>query len=434
LLVVLEVIHGPYLLDLGILVPIAGVGYALTARFVEAALGLESMVAVRTEELSKTQAALLRAEKLGALGQLAAGVAHEVNNPAAALAGNLRYLREAVAAGGKLPGDGLTCLDESLTSVDRIAGVVRQLLDAGRLATASKAEAAPVSLAKAARDAVRTARARCGDRVAISLDVAEDLWGKGQEHPLVQVLTNLVVNAAQAIAPERTDGQVTVRGQRAGGQVLLVVEDNGAGMSDETQRRLFEPFFTTKAFGQGSGLGLAVSRGLMMALGGDLRFSSRLGGGTRATAELCAAEPSPSAAPPAVAAAPAKPSRGLLIIDDDDEVRDALQRCLGLRYQVSAANGVTAALALLEQGDPWDLILCDLMMPDGGGARVYETLKARSPADAARLVFVTGGATTQEARSYLATNPQPVLQKPVELEVLDKLVESFAVARKAPAP
>jgi signal transduction histidine kinase/ActR/RegA family two-component response regulator len=432
----------PYLLDIGFMVPVAAVGYALTARFVEGARALETLsaqletaVADRTKELARTQEALHRAEKLGALGQLAAGVAHEINNPAAAIAANVRYLQESLETSGTLPSDGLACLEEAHSSIDRITGVVRQLLDAGRLAGSSSTQTEGVSLAAVVAEAARIARPHYGERVKLVRHVPVELHGLGREPALVQVLANLLVNAAQAIPPERSDGRVEVSAARVGDRVELVVADDGTGMSEETLRRLFEPFFTTKAFGEGTGLGLAVSRGLIVALGGQLHFSSVLGRGSRATLELPAADaPPPRAEVRDDASVPAGPPRRVLIIDDDPELRSALRRCLKSRYEVALTDGTESALAMLRDDDAWDLIVCDLMMADGGGARVYDTLRAERPGLAARMIFLTGGAVTSEARSFLDAQPQPVLYKPLDLIAFARLAEQLSARRTTTQP
>jgi CheY-like chemotaxis protein len=113
-------------------------------------------------------------------------------------------------------------------------------------------------------------------------------------------------------------------------------------------------------------------------------------------------------------------------VDDDSEVRQALERCLSSRYQVALASGTEEALAIAAEEGGFDIVLCDLMMADGGGRRVYEALTARSPALAARLVFLTGGATTAEARDFLSAQKQPVLHKPLDLEALARLAEDLA--------
>ncbi len=283
-------ISTPYMVDLAYVVPVGAVGYVLTARFADDARALEAMrahletlVEHRTQELVRAREALYRSEKLAALGQLAAGVAHEVNSPAATVAANLSYLERRLEEG--LPrGEELECVRESTVAMRRIGSITRQLLHAGQLA-ASGTVSHDVAVAAVAREVLATARSRCPSHVVLEERVPEDLRAFGQEDVLHQVLVNLVVNGAQAV-PEGRPGKVEIRGQREAGRVLITVDDDGAGMPPEIMRRVFEPFFTTKPFGTGTGLGLAVSRGLVTGLGGDLWLDSQVGRGTRAVVEL----------------------------------------------------------------------------------------------------------------------------------------------------
>ena len=318
------VLSTPNLADLGFILPIGAVAYSLTARFTSDARDLaelrghlERQVEERTRALARAQEQLHRSEKLAALGQLAAGVAHEVNNPAAAAVANLRYLLDDRGKEGAWPEDAGECLAECLASIQRITSIAGQLLDAGRLA-AAPVPAEPVFLAQVVRESVRTARARLGDRVPLAVEVDERLVVVAHGSLLAQVLVNLVVNGAQAIPEEQRDGLVTVRGERIGGRVRLLVEDNGAGMAPEVLRRVFEPFFTTKPFGSGTGLGLAISRGLMQSLGGDLRLESVLARGTRAVVELADAPGAQAAAPADARSTTGGPTRHAQLVDAPD--------------------------------------------------------------------------------------------------------------------
>lgn len=418
----------PYLVDVAFLLPIAAVGYALTSRFVRDARALVALrgdlqrqVADRTAELGRAQEALHRAEKLAALGQFAAGVAHEVNNPAAVLSANLGYLLENEAA--DLTENGRSAIEESLQAVQRIAVIVRQLLDAGRLA-ANPEPRGSVALRPLAEGALSVARARFPRRVRLVDEVAEGLHASAQEGVLAQVLVNLVVNAVQSIPEARTDGSVTLRGEAAGDRVRILVEDNGSGMEPEVLRHAFEPFFTTKPFGSGTGLGLAVSRGLVASLGGELRLESEPGKGTRAVIELVRADPPVAGARGRSETAPPASRPRMLIVDDEAGVLRSLQRVLEKHYRVQVAAGVEDGIARA-QADEFDLLLCDVMMPAGGGERLYEALRARDPAKAGRVVFFTGGAVTEAARAFLLHQPQPVLLKPLDLEQLARLAEGM---------
>ncbi len=298
------VFHGLYLLDLGFLAPVAAVTYVLSSRVVDESRGLaelrrhlEQEIAARTVELTESQAALLRAEKLASLGQFSAGVSHEVANPAAVLSANLRYLEDALQGGASPPADALECLAESREAVDQIALVTRQLLDASRFAAAPVAAGARVPVAEA------VARARAGsgrllEGHRIEVEIAPDLAAVAQLDLLARVLEQLLDNAARAVRPGRP-GAIAVRAAASLGRARIVVEDDGVGMSEETLRRAFDPYFSTRPFGTGRGLGLAVARGLVHSMRGDLRLESAPGRGTRAIVEVPLAEPLPGPGGPA---------------------------------------------------------------------------------------------------------------------------------------
>jgi signal transduction histidine kinase/ActR/RegA family two-component response regulator len=433
-LVAMGVYSGPFLVDVGFVIPVGLMGYSLTSRFADDARalaelrhGLQRLVDERTRELTRAQEALHRAEKLAALGKFAAGVAHEVNNPAAVVSANLKYLEEELA-GGAPPPDARECVRESLDSVSRISAIVRQLLDAGRLA-ADTLPLQPVPVARSARAAAATARARTPERVAFTIEIDEALHVQGQERPVVQVLSNLVLNGAQAI-PEGRPGRVSIRADRAEGRVRITVEDDGVGMSEAVLRRIYEPFFSTKPFGAGTGLGLCVSRGLSLSMGGRLDIESAEGKGTRATLEL------PEAARPEAEEGRSAPDtpvaarRTLLLLDDQPAVLRAVGRMLEPHYEVVPAASVKEALALADLRRP-DLLLCDVDMPDGGGEALYRWLCGNLPELAGRVVFFTGGAPGETARTLYAGQAQPILEKPLDLGALARVAERLAPKQRA---
>ncbi len=425
-----RLLDGVYLVDLGSLFPLVAMSTSFTSRFVREArvLGslrseLERQVLDRTNELGRAHDALRRAEKLAALGQFAAGVAHEVNNPSAVVSANLQYLNEAEAEG--LSRSGRDAIQEALQSVQRISAIVRQLLDAGRLAASSEPTRG-VEVHQLGDSTLTVARARMGKRVALSNQLPQAIYVSGQESVLVQVLVNLVVNGMQSIPEHRSDGQVVLRAELEGDGVRLVVEDNGAGIEPDVLRRVFEPFFTTKPFGSGTGLGLAVSRSLITSLGGDLRLESRPGTGTRAIVELPRAEaPAPELAS-APDRLPARAKRRLLLVDDEPAVLSSVRRLLEQHYRVEVASGVDDGLGLLEASPGFDVVLCDVMMPAGGGERFYQSLLGTRPSLARRVVFLTGGAVTESARRFLHEQPQPVLHKPLDLGELARAAETVS--------
>lgn len=280
----------PFLLDTGVAVPVLAMGWVFTSRFVAAARELDRLrhallveVETRTKDLAVALDALHQAEKLAALGEFANGVAHEVNSPAAVVSTSLRYLGDASSA-GRFPPDGAEVIDDALAAMKRINDLVRRLVDAGRVAAVSGGvSTVPVAdlVAKAAADA----RARGAGRIAVADAAPEGVAVRARREALDQVMSILVANATEAIPPDR-DGHVEIRAERAGSSVRISVHDDGAGMGPEVLRRAFDPFFTTKTAGAGSGLGLAVARGIVEANGGTLRLESTPGAGTTALVEL----------------------------------------------------------------------------------------------------------------------------------------------------
>ncbi|MFT3915309.1 MAG: ATP-binding protein [Anaeromyxobacteraceae bacterium] len=283
----------PYLIDFASWVPIIGIGLAAldrvgrsSAELAQLRERLEARVVERTAELARANAALGRAERLAALGQLSAGVAHEVNNPAAIISSSLNFVAQEL--GPSTPPEVRGALDDARSAVGRIAGLTRQLLVAGR-AAAQPMALVPVDVAACAQVAAQAARARGAPEVAVTLDFPPGLTGLAQGGALEQVLSNLAVNAVQAI-PRGRAGRVALRGEQAREHVVLTVEDDGEGMGPEALRHLGEPFYSTKPVGVGSGLGLAVARGLTSAMSGSIVFESEPGRGTRVRITLVRAD------------------------------------------------------------------------------------------------------------------------------------------------
>jgi signal transduction histidine kinase/ActR/RegA family two-component response regulator len=419
----------PYLLDVGFLVMASLVWRVLTRRFTLAthrldmlSSQLEGLVTERTRELAKAHEALAQAERLAAIGRLSAGVAHEINNPSAAVVSNLTYLKTSLA-GGDVPKDAADALEDSLTSMGKIARIVRQLLDTGRVAASDSSVRGTFDVALAVEHAVQTARAALERPLQVSLEVPS-LFGVGDQLMVEQVLVNLIVNGAQAVPPNR-EANIKIRAETLTNCVKLSVRDNGDGMSEEVARRAFEPFFSTKPFGKGTGLGLSVSLGLAKAVGGDLRIADTSKRGTimelliRSSLRL-------SSIPPQRLSTSSRPTQRLLIIDDDPIVRESLSRMLSKVFEVETATGVGDARGCVSRAH-FDAILCDVMMDEGGGEAFYGWLKSERPSSAARVIFVTGGVTDDAARRFLDAQEQPVLYKPVDLLTVERAVDELHV-------
>ncbi|MCC7108466.1 MAG: hybrid sensor histidine kinase/response regulator [Deltaproteobacteria bacterium] len=434
----------PYVLDIGFVALVVASGGAMVRRFVNAARELdlvkgklEQLVAERTEQLARTQAALAQSEKLAAVGNLAAGVAHEINNPTAAVLANLAYLMEPMSQGQPLPDDAYQCIEESFTSTKRIGRIVRQLLDAGRVAGGKQGHIAPLALAGAVRSALANTRAQ-QHKVEVHVDIDEAVHVLGDQDLFAQVVVNVVVNAAQAIADARPSGHVRLHAEVRQDRVFLFVADDGPGIPPAVQHRLFEPFFTTKPQGRGTGLGLAVSLGLMRAQGGDLRLHTTSPEGTTLVVELPLAQASAALETVAPAAAGPRSTMRLLLVDDEPVVLEALRRSLGAWFQVQTTSSVDGALELLKDPGTFDLALCDIIMPDGGGERLLAELAERGSPFAERTLFRTAGAVTPAARAFVERHQSRVLQKPVEpgqlLALAESLTRAGTVARAAGRP
>jgi CheY-like chemotaxis protein len=238
----------------------------------------------------------------------------------------------------------------------------------------------------------------------------------GSAARLGQVFLNLLVNAVQALPEGRgARGEIRVCTRCEGEQVVVSVTDTGVGIPEHLVGRVFEPFFSTKPVGSGAGLGLSISHGIVRAMGGTLEVESQVGRGTTAFVRLPAGA---AVAPVAPAPGPGRPSsvrRRVLLIDDEPSLLRALARALGDRHQVDVAVGGKEALELIQRGTHYDAVLCDLHMPDVSGKDVHAFLARHQPALAARLVFVTGGAFTEEIRRFIQDTQNPVLEKPLDL-------------------
>ncbi len=229
------------------------------------------------DALVRLQAELVAADRLATLGKLASGVAHEVGNPLSGILGYLSVVRMRHPANAEL----LDLVARIEQEVQRIDEIVRGLLELGR---PSRGKAQPIDVRPVVDSCVRLLSAsRDFEGVKVAVEGAESLWLRAEPGPLSQVLVNLLLNGAQAMAGQ---GEVVVRLEADGVGGRLVVEDRGPGLPAEVKARLFEPFFTTKPAGKGTGLGLAVSRHLLSQFDGALDAGDRPGGGARFTITL----------------------------------------------------------------------------------------------------------------------------------------------------
>ncbi len=282
-----RLIASPLLVDLGFLVVIVAHGLSELSRLISGARRLEELstrleleVEARTAELTQVQRALAHSEKLAAIGQLTAGVAHEINNPAAVVLSSLRYVKESLAE-GKTPDDAAEALEDATQSTERIVRVVRELNDAGRVASRKvDAHSKPCEVDVVVERAVRNLRAAAPQSPEVTISGERGLRVRVDDALLEQVLANVLANAAVALEG-RPKPELQVSLSALEGQVHVVVRDNGGGVAPAVLTRIFEPFFTTRPHGKGTGLGLPVSLGLITSQGGNLELLDSSEAGTR---------------------------------------------------------------------------------------------------------------------------------------------------------
>ena len=385
--------------------------------------------AERRQVQAETDAKLAHAEKLASIGRVTAAVAHEINNPLSCLGMNLRFLREELA-GSYNPDELERALADSIDGVSRIAHLVTRLRSYAR-GDADTPEVGATDLAVALDRARKLAEPNTRGRVTVDAEVGALPHAKGQERALVQVFVNLLVNAAQALPEGRaTDNRIHLRATQRDGWLEVEVEDNGPGIPPDVLARIGEPFFTTKPIGEGTGLGVAVSRSTVRAIGGKLSFESEPGRTVArvllpvAVAADAEEEPEPDESLPGRDLAVLR----ILIVDDDDLVARSLQRIL-TAHEITAVSSGAGALDVLRERSDFDLILCDLMMPGMTGMDLYEVVVQAHPALAGRIVFSTGGAFTDGAREFCERHAARVLGKPVSVEALTRILAEAADGR-----
>ena len=389
------------------------------------------------EALKRTQAQLVHAGKLAAIGEISSGVAHEINNPAgwvllslAVAEREVKAARSAVNALDFTPDE----LKQLLTKVDSALADAREGLEristvAGDLRTFARMDGEqlePLDLNEVVRVSCRIAGPAYRSRARLHLDLEQLPPVTGNRGRLGQVVMNLVVNAAQAVPDNDAERQqIEVSTRLMGERAVLVVEDSGPGIAAALRERVFEPFFTTKPSHVGTGLGLSLVREIVRAHAGEINVAQSRFGGARieVVLPLCEddAEPVTGRGPES---GPTQENRlRILIVDDELMLLKALRNYLSISVDVVLADGGQEALALLEHDANFDLVLCDVHMPTVDGVAVYEGVSERRPELMDRFVFLTGGALTPRARDFLARSRPKIVHKPVQAEALSSLLK-----------
>jgi two-component system, cell cycle sensor histidine kinase and response regulator CckA len=384
-------------------------------------------------ERRQLQAQLVQADRLAAIGTLAAGVAHEINNPLAYVLLNLEYLIRELPKLAQDP-SGLARLVERLGEArhgaERVSAIVRDLR---AFAREDREVRAAVDLKLVLASAAKIAAPEIAARGRLIEEYEDGARVLANAARLEQVFLNLLLNAGQALPPAPGPGEVRVSLSSRGARVLVEVTDNGAGIPPELLDRVFDPFFSTKPIGMGTGLGLPICHAIVTALGGEITVQSQLGRGTvfcvslpRLREPFRSVTPAPSSQP-----VPSGPRVRVLIVDDELPVATMLARVLTEHHDVRLTTSGAEALALL-LSEEFEVVLCDLLMPGMSGMDLYRELAQKRPGVESRLVFMTGGAFTPRAAEFLASVDNARLEKPFDLARMRSLVE--LAARRSSKP
>lgn len=362
---------------------------------------------------------MLLADRMASVGTLAAGVAHELNNPLAYVLANLQMLRESLPETDNAKV--IEELDSAIQGAHRMSDIVRDLKTFTREPTTTTEV---VDVVSTLRTALHMCENELRHRGTVELKLVEGLFVEINASRLCQVFVNLLINAAQAI-DETEHGLVQVSaGLDERGWARIAIQDNGPGIPAEDMGRIFEPFFTTKAAFEGTGLGLSICRNLVTQAHGELHVESAPGAGARFTVYLPTTtrkrEEKTKSSPPANASA------RILIIDDEQLIGRAMKRALSQHRVTVTTDGADALVVLAQQS--FDLIFCDLMMPGLSGMDVFESAVAKDASLDGRFVFMTGGAFTPAAQAFIANRSSQVLEKPFDLKKVREIAAQFATS------
>ncbi|HTQ07189.1 MAG TPA: ATP-binding protein [Polyangiaceae bacterium] len=384
--------------------------------------GTGAVVSVRdTTGRRQSEAQLFATDRLASVGTLAAGVAHEINNPLAAVIANLELAVADLQAKGET-GELLEEVRDAREAAERVRLIVRDLRLFSR---AEEPRRGRVDVREVLESTLRMAWHEIRHRARLVKAFDEVPMVEANESRLGQVFLNLVINAAHAIPEGRAEtNQIRVATRHEDQRVVVEISDTGVGMSSEIMEHIFTPFFSTRPAGIGTGLGLPICRRLVEDIGGELRVTSRPAKGSTFTILLPAAEAMSEPTPPSkpLASSPG-PRRGrVLVIDDDPMVAAAVRRTLSGEHDVVTKNLTEEALELLRGGARFDVILCDVMMPNMTGVDFWRELERFAPEETRRIVFLTGGAFATQARQFLDSVPNLHIDKPFVPEELRAIV------------
>jgi PAS domain S-box-containing protein len=387
------------------------------------------LVSRDVSDKKQTEMHLMLSDRMASVGTLAAGVAHEINNPLASVIANLDMALQDVivlADTARLPPDLSDELKDARVAADRVREIVRDLKIFSR---GEDDHHGAVNVEHVLESTLRMAWNELRHRAKVVRSYAKIPNVDAHEPRLGQVFLNLIINAAHAIPAgnfEANEIRISTSVD-ASGRVVISIGDTGSGIPPEVRPRLFTPFFSTKPVGVGTGLGLAISHRIITQFGGTISYDTEVGKGTTFHITLPAA--GAVVVPPHIekirAQSPASRRGNVLVIDDEENLAQALRRLLGIEHDVTAVYRARDALDLLELGTRYDVILCDLMMPQITGMELHAEVVRIDSGQAARIVFLTGGAFTPLAREFLVNSTNRRIEKPFDIKDVRRLVNEL---------
>ena len=372
---------------------------------------------------------LLQADRLSALGMLAGGMAHAINNPLTYVLLNLddvaRRLPD-VPSGRSPLAEALARLKEAHQGAERIARIVRQMRAFSRLDDRTRG---PVDLRRVLEAVVAMVGNELRHRAQLITDLAEVPPVQASSARLEHVFLNLMVHIARALPEGDTEGQVgIVLRSEPPDRVVVEVSDYGRGIEPAILERLFDPFLGGSDSTERVSLGLSLCHSIVTDLGGEITAESRAEGGTRYRVSLPADEHALQQPPHSGRLGPPQPPpitrrARVMVVDDDPGVVSALRLMLEDDHDVTSVASGREALRRLVRDDGYDIVFCDLMMPELSGKDLFEALQLNCPGREQRLVFMTGGAFTPEAARFLKQVPNARIEKPFDMDSVRILLQ-----------
>lgn len=397
-------------------------------------------------ERRKMKDQLMISERMASIGTLAAGIVHEINNPLSVMSGNLEVLERQFQVvvqalrdqSGELPPPVREAVDSFREASSDAAEAAKRVLvitrDLRLFSHPDEMKREAVDVHKVLESSIRMAQNALRGRGRLERRFGDVPLVEGHTARLGQVFVNLLVNAAQAIS-ERSGQEhtITLSTSFQEGRVVVEVSDTGVGIPPDALPRIFDVFFTTKPAGVGTGLGLAICHRIVTELGGSIEVQSPPGEGTTMRVLLRRASTGTTAEtaispPPAVAE---RRRATVLVIDDEPALGRVLPRLLA-PHQVTVVDRARDGLQRLQGEARFDVVLCDVMMPEMNGMEFHQELARRRPELVERVVFMSGGVFSPAIRAFFDEIPNRRLEKPLDIPALRRLVDEMGPRAESP--